>query len=139
MDRKPRLAIKSLHRIGINLSQINILFQIHNTNNKSDSLVSRLSKLPNASMKPAKILGFAMRGLLKGKSAEDFQVAREAINQAKITLNGLMASKIAYEEQHQVFCKLLLVSSKELPLSEIIDCIDRIVVDAGRNIVVKWK
>ena len=41
---------------------------------------------------------------------------------------GAIADKEAYEKQYQVFCKLLKASRKEVPLSEIIDCIERIVV-----------
>ena len=44
----------------------------------------------------------------------------------------------AYEKQYQVFCKLLKASRKGVPLSEIIDCIERIVVDVDRKIMVKW-
>ena len=78
-------------------------------------------------------------GLVEGKnSVEDFRTARETINQAKTILKGLMASKVAYEEQYQVFCKLLRVSSKELPLSEITSYIDKITIDAGKRIMVKW-
>ena len=49
-----------------------------------------------------------------------------------------IADKEAYEKQYQVFCKLLKASRKEVPLSEIIDCIERIVVDVDRKIMVKW-
>lgn len=48
------------------------------------------------------------------------------------------AYKEQYEKQYQVFCKLLKASRKEVPLSEIIDCIERIVVDVDRKIMVKW-
>ena len=79
-------------------------------------------------------------GLVKGKkSVEDLRTARDTINRARASLDKLEADKVVYEKQYQASRKLLRVSSKELPLSEIIDCIDRIVVDAGRNIVVKWK
>ena len=50
----------------------------------------------------------------------------------------LLTDKEAYEKQYQVFCKLLKASRKEVPLSEIIDCIERIVVDVDRKIMVKW-
>lgn len=79
-------------------------------------------------------------GLVKGKkSVEDLRTARDTINRARASLDKLEADKVVYEKQYQASRKLLRVSSKELSLSEIIDCIDRIVVDAGRNIVVKWK
>ena len=49
-----------------------------------------------------------------------------------------MMSKAAYEEQYQMFHKLLRVNGKELPLAEIIGCIDKVVVDAGKHIEVEW-
>ena len=79
-------------------------------------------------------------GLVKGeKSVEDLRTARDTVHRARASLDKLEADKVVYEKQYQASRKLLRVSSKELPLSEIIDCIDRIVVDVGRSIVVKWK
>lgn len=49
-----------------------------------------------------------------------------------------MTDKVVYEKQYQTFRKLLQVSGRELPLAEIIGFIDKIVVDAGREIVVRW-
>lgn len=37
---------------------------------------------------------------------------------------------MVYETQYKVFRKLLSASRKELSISDIMDCIDRIVVDA---------
>jgi len=51
---------------------------------------------------------------------------------------GMLPSKKRHEIQYAKFRKLLSASSKDVPLSEIVDCIDKIVVDGGRNIVVKW-
>ena len=61
-----------------------------------------------------------------------------AKEQAEAELNRAIADKEAYEKQYRVFCKLLKASRKEVPLSEIIDCIERIVVDADLKIMVKW-
>ena len=47
-------------------------------------------------------------------------------------------SKAAYETQYAKFRKLLSASSKDIPLSEIVDCIDKVVVDVGGKIVVNW-
>ena len=46
--------------------------------------------------------------------------------------------KEEYEKGYAAFCKLLAASRKNIPLSEIMDCIDQIVVDGGEKIVVKW-
>jgi len=47
-------------------------------------------------------------------------------------------AKESYEKQYATFRKLLLASNKEMSLSEIVDCISKIVVDNDREIVVKW-
>ena len=49
-----------------------------------------------------------------------------------------MKGKAAYEKHYTTFRKLLSVSSKEIPLSEIVDYIDKVIVDGGGKIVVKW-
>lgn len=71
-------------------------------------------------------------------SKEAIAAARPAKEQAEAELNRAIADKEAYEKQYQVFFKLLKASRKEVPLSEIIDCIERIVVDVDRKIMVKW-
>lgn len=78
-------------------------------------------------------------GLVKGeKSIEDLWSARDIANQTNADLDGLMASKADYEKQYQVFHKLLRVSNKEPPFSEVIEYIEKITVDQGRRIVVEW-
>lgn len=71
-------------------------------------------------------------------SKEAIAAARPAKEQAEAELNRAIADKEAYEKQYQVFFKLLKASRKEVPLSEIIDCIERIVVDVDRKIMVRW-
>lgn len=69
---------------------------------------------------------------------EAIVAARPAKEQAEAELNRVITEKAVYEKQYQVFCKLLKASRKEVPLSEIVDCIEQIVVDIDRKIVVKW-
>lgn len=71
-------------------------------------------------------------------SKEAIAAARPAKEQAEAELNRAIADKETYEKQYRVFCKLLKASRKEVPLSEITDCIEWIVVDVDRKIVVKW-
>lgn len=71
-------------------------------------------------------------------SKEAIADARPVKEQAEVELNRAIADKEAYEKQYRVFCKLLKASRKEVPLSEIVDCIEQIVVDVNRRIVVKW-
>ena len=59
-------------------------------------------------------------------------------NELKITLEGAVAKKIAFEKQYQMLRKLLRVSDKELPLSEIMDCVDKITIFPSKSITVKW-
>lgn len=71
-------------------------------------------------------------------SKEAIAAARPAKEQAEVELNRAIANKVAYEEQYRVFCKLLKASRKEVPLNEIVDCIEQIVVDVDGRIMVKW-
>ena len=52
--------------------------------------------------------------------------------------NKLYLVWLQYEEQYRVFCKLLKASRKEVPLNEIVNCIEQIVVDVDGGIMVKW-
>ena len=69
---------------------------------------------------------------------EAIAAARPAREQAQAELKAAIAEKTAYEAQYRVLCKLMKVSRKEVPLSEVVDCVEQIVVDANRRIVVKW-
>lgn len=71
-------------------------------------------------------------------SKEAIAAARPAKEQAEAELNRAIADKETYEKQYRVFCKLMKSSRKEVPLSEITNCIERIVATVDRNIVVKW-
>ena len=71
-------------------------------------------------------------------SKEEFRVVQDIANQSKEALIQVTESKVAYEKQYAKFRKLLSASSKDIPLSEIADCIDKVVVDGGGKIVVKW-
>ena len=76
---------------------------------------------------------------VQGKiSKEEFRAVQDIANQAKEDLIQATEGKAAYEKQYTKFRKLLSASSRDVPLSEIMDCIDKIVVDGGRRIVVKW-
>ena len=71
-------------------------------------------------------------------SKGEFRVVQDIANQAKDILIQAAERKTAYEKQYTLFCKLLSASCREVPLGEIMDCIDGIVVDRDRKIVVKW-
>ena len=49
-----------------------------------------------------------------------------------------MAKKVDFEKQYQVFRRLLRMSDKELPLSEIMEFINKIIVDTDNQIVIRW-
>ncbi len=70
---------------------------------------------------------------------EAIAAARPAREQAQAELKAAIAEKAAYEAQYRVLCKLMKASRKEIPLSEIVECVEQITVDANRRIVVKWK
>lgn len=75
-------------------------------------------------------------------SKKEFRAVQDVANQAKEVLIQATESKAAYEKQYARFRKLLSASSKDISLSEIVDCIadciDKVVVDGDGKIVVKW-
>lgn len=71
-------------------------------------------------------------------SKEEFRAAQDAANEKKAIRDGMVTSKTDYERQYQVFRKLLKASHKEIALSEIMDCIDEIIICPNKNITVKW-
>ena len=71
-------------------------------------------------------------------SKEEFRAVQDIANQAKEALIQATEGKAAYETQYAKFRKLLSASNRDIPLSEIVDCIDKVVVDGGRSIVIKW-
>lgn len=100
------------------------------------------STIEAASLKYEEATDFSIKQYEKyvmGESPKEaIAAARPAKEQAEAKLNRAIADKVAYEKQYRVFCKLLKASRKEVPLSEIVDCIEQIVVDVDRRIVVKW-
>ena len=71
-------------------------------------------------------------------STEEFRAVQDIANQAKEALIQATESKAAHERQYTKFCKLLSASSRDIPLGEIVGCIDKVVVDRGGKIVVEW-
>ncbi len=70
-------------------------------------------------------------------SKEEFRAVQDIANQAKETLIQATEGKAAYETQYAQFRKLLSTRNRDISLSEIMDCIDKIVVDGSGKIVVK--
>ena len=68
-----------------------------------------------------------------------FFEARPAKDEAQKVLEEAKEQKASYEERYLIFRKLLSASQKDIPLGEVVQYIDEIVVDEGRLIVVKWK
>lgn len=58
-------------------------------------------------------------------SKEEFRAVQNIANQAKEVLIQATESKDTYEKQYAKFRKLLSASSRDIPLSEIVDCIDK--------------
>lgn len=71
-------------------------------------------------------------------SREPLRSALDAAHEAKATFAEVTEHKGACERGYLTFRKLLSAGDKRIPLSEIMDCIDRIVVDNGKHIVVEW-
>lgn len=62
-------------------------------------------------------------------SKDEFRVVQDAANEKKAIRNDIITNKTAYEKQYQVFRKLLKASYKEITLSEIMDCINEIIIE----------
>lgn len=71
-------------------------------------------------------------------SKEEFHVVQDIANQAKEALIQAIEDKDAYEKQYLKFRKLLSASDNDIPLSEIMDYIEKVVVDGGGIFVVRW-
>ena len=71
-------------------------------------------------------------------SKDEFRAVQDAANEKKAIRDNIIASKVAYEKQYQVFRKLLKASYKEIALDEIMDCIDKITICLNKNITVQW-
>jgi len=71
-------------------------------------------------------------------SREEFRAVQNIADAEKDLLTDATECRTAYEMQYVVFRKLLSASCKDIPLSEVMDCIDKIVVDTDGKIVVKW-
>jgi len=71
-------------------------------------------------------------------SREEFRAVQDIADQAKELLTDATERRAAYEKQYAAFRKLLSASCKDTPLSEIMDCIQDIIVSTGKNISVRW-
>ena len=69
---------------------------------------------------------------------EALRTALDVAHEAESVLAEAMEQKVASEKEYRIFRRLLSASDKRIPLSEIMDCIEKIVVDVGKKIVVKW-
>lgn len=64
-------------------------------------------------------------------------MALDVANDAKAVLTVVSGKKAAHDKEYSTFRKLLFASDKRIPLSEIMDCIDKVIVDKGK-ITVEW-
>ena len=71
-------------------------------------------------------------------SKEEFREVQDIANRAKEALIQATKDKATYEKRYAWFRKLLSASSRDIPLSEVLDYIDKIIVDEGKQIVIKW-
>jgi len=64
---------------------------------------------------------------------EAVRVALDVAHEAKAVLAETSEWKATYSNKYNIFRKLLSASSKDIPLYEIMDYIDKIVVDTGKK------
>ena len=71
-------------------------------------------------------------------SKQELRSALDSAHKAKAVLVKATEQREAYERGYLTFRRFLSASDKQIPLSEIVYCIDKIVVDTQKRIVVKW-
>jgi len=77
--------------------------------------------------------------LVQGKiGRKEFCTVQDTATDTLKHLAEAIRRKDSYERQYAAFQKLLLASNREVSLSEIMGYIEKIIVDNGREIVVKW-
>lgn len=69
---------------------------------------------------------------------EDFLAARPILDIARQEYEEAISAKCDYETQYQKLRKLSFANRREIPLSDIVDYIDRITVDKDKRITVNW-
>ncbi len=69
---------------------------------------------------------------------EEFCTVQGAATDALKFLTEATKRKDSYEKQYAIFRNLLLAGNQKIPLTEVMDCIDKVVVDNEGKIVVKW-
>ncbi len=69
---------------------------------------------------------------------EEFCTVQGAATDALKFLTEATKRKDSYEKQYAIFRNLLLASNQKIPLTDVMDCIDKVVVDNEGKIVVKW-
>ena len=76
---------------------------------------------------------------VQGEIRKDkLHVVQDIANPAKEALIQAAEDTAAYEKQCAAFRKLLSASSRDIPVSEIVGHIEKVVVDGGEKVVVKW-
>lgn len=70
---------------------------------------------------------------------DEYKVRQQKIRQAAEDQKAIELEIEEYEQKYRRFIHLCKVRDRELPLSEIMGEINKIVVDVGRKIVVQWE
>ena len=119
-------------------AQDNLSIQVHPDNEYALKNEGQYGKTEMWYVVDAEEGAYLYHGFKKEISKDEFRVVQDAANEKKVIRNDIITSKTAYEKQYQVFRKLLKASYKEITLSEIMDCINEIIIYPNKNITVKW-
>jgi len=118
-------------------SNSNFRVGYHSKKTTLEQEIAEFRKILSDPMENARIL---YEQLVCEEIDKDTYLAEKAkINEARERLECVEQRLDTHEQQYQQFMKLQKVLDKELPLDEVMDCIDSIVVDEGRHIEVKWQ
>lgn len=75
---------------------------------------------------------------MKEISLSEYQNLKKNAYEAKERMNACVQALEQHEQRYRQFTKMCKVKNKELPLTEIVDCIEKVTVHEDRTIEVAW-
>ena len=115
-----------------NISSIEYKEKIQTLNDRIEEAAQKFEEAKDYSMKQYERL------VSNEIEKEDFLAARPILDIARQEYEEAISAKCDYETQYQKLRKLSFANRREIPLSDIVDYIDRITVDKDKRITVNW-
>lgn len=106
---------------------------------EKEALEQEIADCKDISADPSeRIRQYYERLVMKEISLSEFQSFKKNVYEAKERMDACAKTLEQYEQQYRQFAKMLKVRDKKLPLTEIVDCIEKITVHEGKTITVTW-